>query len=306
MIYNLGLAELNGCSLVSNLARGSSVADSVPTAQLPGGHGLGGAIFSAAQLNITNCTVALNFARGGDAVGYFPNPGGVQGTGAGGGVYNTSNGVFTAVNVTIASNSVAQGQGWTNNGFADGAELAVTNGTIWLRNSILAYPGTNHNAWGTITDGGFNMSSDGSANFNSGASFNFTDPLLGALANNGGPTLTMALSPDSPAVDFGTSVGAPNTDQRGFPRPSGLGVDMGAYELQAPPIQRPLLTATRLDSGLWLSFQAQYGATYVLQHSTTLTNWIDKEVIGPFASNTQVNRTNLYKAKMDFFRLSVQ
>ncbi len=107
----------------------------------------------------------------------------------------------------------------------------MTGGTLAFRNSILAYSGTNHNTWGTITDAGYNMSSDGSANFNSGSSFNFTDPLLGPLADNGGPTLTMALSAGSPAVDFGTSVGAPNTDQRGFARPSGLGVDVGAYEL---------------------------------------------------------------------------
>src|SRR2546430_10937134 len=30
--------------------------------------------------------------------------------------------------------------------------------------------------------------------------------------------------------DFGTSVGAPQTDQRGFPRPSGSGVDMRSEE----------------------------------------------------------------------------
>src|SRR5215467_9813156 len=133
-------------------------------------------------------------------------------------------------------------------------------------NTILAYPNTNHIAWGTITDAGYNMSSDGSANFNSGTSFNFTDPLLQGLANNGGPTLTMALSPNSPAVDFGTSVGAPLTDQRGFARPSGLGVDMGAYELQVVTIQRPLLTVTRLSNGLWQSFLAKAGVTYVLQN----------------------------------------
>jgi len=151
------------------------------------------------------------------------------------------------------------------------------------------------------------MSSDGSANFNSGSSFNFTDPLLGPLADNGGPTLTMALSPDSPAVDFGTAIGAPPTDQRGFARPSGLGVDMGAYELQAAPIQRPLLTLTRLGDGLGLTFQAQWGATYVLQKSTTLTNWTDTEIIGPFGSDTQVNRTNnLYSPPREYFRVRIQ
>jgi hypothetical protein len=310
-IYNLGLVVLNGCSLISNLAEGGTSVEWGGGQSNPAGHGLGGAVFNTSQLVMTNCTTALNLAQGGASYGVLGNPGhGAVGSGAGGGVYNASNGLFTAVNVTIASNSVisvAMGGNWTNNGFADGANIAVTNGTIWLRNSILAYPGTNHNAWGAITDAGYDMSSDGSANFNSGTSFNFTDPLLGPLADNGGPTLTMALSLDSPAVDFGTSVGAPLTDQRGVPRPAGLGFDMGALELNASPIQRPILTIGRAGNSAWLSFQAQAGGTYVLQNSTNLTNWTDTEVIGPFGSDIQVNRTNnLYIPAMEFFRLRVQ
>jgi hypothetical protein len=307
-IYNLGLAVLNGCSLIFNVVRGGDAVDIGYNQNNPAGHGLGGAIFNSGQLNMTNSTAALNFAQGGAAHPFvFGTTAGLEGSGVGGGVYDASNGVFTAVNVTIASNSVAQGQGWTNNGFADGANIAVTNGTISLLNSIVAYPDTNHNAWGTITDAGYNISSDGSANFNSGTSFNFTDPLLQSLADNGGPTLTMALSPDSPAVDFGTSAGAPLMDQRGFTRPTGLGFDMGAYELGAAPIQRPMLTIRRVGNSVWLSFQAQAGATYILQNSTTLTSWSDTETIGPFGSDTQVNRTNnVSSPSIDFFKLRVQ
>jgi hypothetical protein len=310
-IYNLGLAELNACSLIANLARGGSSLDFGPNQKNPGGHGLGGAVFNSSQLIMTNCTTALNLAQGGETYGFNGSiAGGVAGSGAGGGVYDASNGVFTAVNVTIASNSVVsvtEGPYWTNYGFADGANIAVTNGTISLMNSILAYPGTNNNAWGTITDAGYNMSSDGSANFNSGSSFNFTDPLLGPLADNGGPTLTMALSWNSPAVDFGTSVGAPLTDQRGVTRPAGLGFDMGAFELVASPIQRPILSIVRGGNSVWLSFQAQAGASYVLQNSATLATWIDTEVIGPFGSDRQINRTNnFYSPSINFFRLRIQ
>jgi hypothetical protein len=72
------------------------------------------------------------------------------------------------------------------------------------------------------------------------------DPQLGPLAANGGPTETMALPPTSPAVNKGG--GSLTTDQRGDPRPSifpgvalsaapgANGADIGAYELQAPPI----------------------------------------------------------------------
>jgi CSLREA domain-containing protein len=63
------------------------------------------------------------------------------------------------------------------------------------------------------------------------------DPLLGPLAANGGPTQTMALAPESPAIDNGNpaapGAGAdacPATDQRGAPRDV---CDVGAYELLA-------------------------------------------------------------------------
>jgi hypothetical protein len=57
-----------------------------------------------------------------------------------------------------------------------------------------------------------------------------TDPLLGSLAPNGGPTDTMALLPGSPAIDAGTSVSGVTTDQRGISRPQGSAPDIGAFE----------------------------------------------------------------------------
>ena len=66
------------------------------------------------------------------------------------------------------------------------------------------------------------------------------DPLLGPLADNGGPTQTHALLLGSPALDAGNST--LTTDQRGFTRPvdlanvanvtGGNGADIGAFELQ--------------------------------------------------------------------------
>ncbi len=84
------------------------------------------------------------------------------------------------------------------------------------------------------------------------------DPRLGPLANNGGPTRTHALLPDSPALDGacdclagvmsaaaseaegepGTSVDVIDRDQRGEPRPvdsdgdGEVGCDIGAFEAQ--------------------------------------------------------------------------
>ena len=61
------------------------------------------------------------------------------------------------------------------------------------------------------------------------------DPMLGPLADNGGPTLTHALPDGSSAIDSGTSVGAPAVDQRNVPRPQGGGVDIGAFEYEPVP-----------------------------------------------------------------------
>lgn len=58
------------------------------------------------------------------------------------------------------------------------------------------------------------------------------DPHLGKLADNGGPTLTMAISKDSQATDLGSNPFGFLYDQRGrgFPREYGDGVDIGAFE----------------------------------------------------------------------------
>ena len=57
-----------------------------------------------------------------------------------------------------------------------------------------------------------------------------TDPLLGPLADNGGPTQTMALLPGSPAINAGVAVPGVTTDQRGVTRPQGNATDIGAFE----------------------------------------------------------------------------
>jgi hypothetical protein len=61
-----------------------------------------------------------------------------------------------------------------------------------------------------------------------------SDPLLLPLADNGGPTWTMALAPGSPALDAGANPLALATDQRGegYVRVSGAAADIGSYEVQ--------------------------------------------------------------------------
>ena len=66
---------------------------------------------------------------------------------------------------------------------------------------------------------GYNISSDASCDFTSTGDQENTDPLLGTLQDNSGPTFTHAIADGSPALDTGDSsvcVGPDNnTDQRG-------------------------------------------------------------------------------------------
>ena len=118
-------------------------------------------------------------------------------------------------------------------------------GTATLQNSIVAYnqPGDSNCNGTTITSKGYHMSDDGSRNFHNSGDRNNTDPMLGPLQNNGGPTQTQALLSGSPAIDAGNPSGCTDgsghlltTDQRGYHRhdPEDIrGCDMGAYERQS-------------------------------------------------------------------------
>jgi len=74
------------------------------------------------------------------------------------------------------------------------------------------------NSSGTIVSRGYNLSSDAGGGFltATGDQVN-TDPMLGPLQDNGGPTLTHALMTDSPAIDAGDPNSTPPSDfdQRG-------------------------------------------------------------------------------------------
>jgi hypothetical protein len=109
------------------------------------------------------------------------------------------------------------------------------------------------------------------------------DPQLGPLANNGGPTLTLALLHGSPALAAGDDalLGPPynlTTDQRGSPRNTGAHVDIGAFQFQ--PIATPPLLTTLPGSaagGFQLAFTNTSSATFSVLSATNLSlplsNW---------------------------------
>ncbi|HMQ33724.1 MAG TPA: choice-of-anchor Q domain-containing protein, partial [Chloroflexaceae bacterium] len=73
------------------------------------------------------------------------------------------------------------------------------------------------------------------------------DPGLEALANNGGPSPTHALTAGSLALDGGGGPACPAADQRGVARPQGAACDSGAFEREAGPAA--LVVTTAADSG---------------------------------------------------------
>jgi len=77
---------------------------------------------------------------------------------------------------------------------------------------------------------GHNLCSDAQGWLNQTGDQPSTNPMLFALAENGGLTRTHALQSGSPALNTGTATGVPTTDQRGLPRDATP--DIGAFEAQ--------------------------------------------------------------------------
>ena len=139
-------------------------------------------------------------------------------------------------NVTIAGNTADTDM--VSGG--DGGGLLIFGGSHTLRNTILANnddlsPGPEHEECSTfmgesVTLQGPNLIENPTGCTTIGDTARLIsgqDPMLGPLAQNGGPTLTQALLPGSPAIDAADAAFAPPADQRGAPR----GPDLGAYEL---------------------------------------------------------------------------
>ena len=89
-----------------------------------------------------------------------------------------------------------------------------------------------------MTSLGYNLSDDTYCGgvFGGTDALNATLPFLG-LADNGGPTPTMAPGAASDAIDFVPDASCVDAvDQRGAPRPEGAGCDAGAFEVGGTPV----------------------------------------------------------------------
>jgi CSLREA domain-containing protein len=222
-----GVLVLGGGQVIENCL----IANNVTTRE-------GGAIFNqAGQLTVANTTISGN-----------------RSASNGGGLFVTS-GQATLANVTITNNrSDSDGDGMGQSGGGISGDVLIKN-SIVVGNSFGSdlNPTPNDVGPGVNSLSSFNLigvcDQCGLVNGINNNQLGVNDAGLGPLANNGGPTLTRALLPESPALDAGGNLiiaapvfpGPPFIDQRGFNRIADGPevdvtdtVDIGAFEQQVP------------------------------------------------------------------------
>ncbi len=237
----------------------------------------GGGIDNVAEVTLSQSTLAGNNAATGG--GIFNNNGlltvsqstVVSNSGSsavlGGGAIRNSGGEATIVDSTFFANSITNGRGgalfnigtmfvtestFDNNSAQFGGGIFNFSGTLIVDSTVVANSlagGNCTNRSGTFISQGHNLSDDASALalLNQSSDTNAVaaglDP--NGLQANGGPTLTIALEPGSPAIEaggpvyppFGQAIGGGQplyplfTDQRGSPRFACGRMDIGAFQL---------------------------------------------------------------------------
>lgn len=177
---------------------GPTVLDGVT---LTGNQSVGGAglFASSGALTMTNSTISGNIASNDYGGIYVSGP-------------NTN---LYLQNSTIAYNTRTNTSGSGTNGVMIG-----NNATVSMVNTILAFnQERNCSSFSPPTSLGHNLSSDSNCGLTQTGDQPGVDPLLGALADNGGLVKTHALLPGSPAIDTGDNSQCPALDARGIPRP---------------------------------------------------------------------------------------
>jgi predicted outer membrane repeat protein len=216
----------------------------------------GGAIYHrAGAMNISNSTFSSNTASFGGAISRFNyyegnsttitnstfsgNTATTTGNEGGGALFFYNQPVLIR-NSTFSGNTAAAGAGGAIN---------LYGATLTLQSTILANSTDSTGNRDIIlrgSDGGAgSIAADHSLIVNGGGfvpadptNVLGQNPLLAALANNGGPTQTHLLQTGSPAIDKGSNPAGLAFDQRGagFPRVNGAQADIGAVEgVGAPP-----------------------------------------------------------------------
>lgn len=250
--FNSGTLSLSDCVITNNQAsQGAGINNqqggvlNLNNSTVSGNNGAveGAGLFNAGTATVTNSTFSNNTALGAAAIlngssatltvvnSTFWGNQGNSGPGAieNGGTMHLSNGTFA--NNAAGSSS---GGGSIEN---DAAGVLTVKGTLLAKGSL----GPNCVDLGTITTKGFNFSDDNSCTDLNDQTDKNDVPLnldSAGLQDNGGPTQTVALRANSPALDAIPSASCADvdgnplqTDQRGTLRPQGPACDSGAFEL---------------------------------------------------------------------------
>jgi hypothetical protein len=264
--------------------------DSTVSGNSTGSYSDGGGIATGSgDVTLTNSTVSGNHAGT-----RFSNGGGIS-TGSGGDVtltnstlsengvggtaygnsYSRGGGIRAGGNVTLTSSTIAGNHalGFGKHPFGDSSaggissssNITITHSIVWGNYTSTS---TQSNLFTTLSgtiSGDFNLLGSGST---IGGTHNIigSDPLLGPLADNGGPTWTHALLEGSPAINAGdpSIASPPDFDQRGdgYDRISDGRIDIGAFEVQAAaPSSADFDGDVDVDGRDFLMWQRGYGIT---------------------------------------------
>jgi hypothetical protein len=256
----------------------------------------------------------------------------------GAGIYSFSPEVAGANKVTVLDSTIAHNT--TREVCAEcaaqpGAGLVMAEGEANVINSILAFnteeaTPSNCRVLGSGKIGspetfGYNIETGTDCGFTAIGDLQNTDPRFSSLApqNNGGPTDTLYLEPNSPAID---RIPAENpfcqghTDQRGLTRPQGAGCDIGAVEFGSlvtpppppppvPPVAAPtviatsppsvvtttsaVFTATVNPNGLPTTVHFEYGAVFAGANTSAITygSSTPNQTVTPDFANHTVSAT---------------
>ena len=207
-----------------------------------GGGGMGGAVFNhGGTASVTNSTFSGNEAAGGAG-----GRNGDAGQGFGGAIFNR-NGDLTVLAATFEANTAADGGGGIYN-LGDGdTATAQIDGTILANSGGTDLVSATHDG-GSETAFGTDNLIESESGF-SGSTASTADPMLAALADNGGATETHLPDPASPVIDASTLAG-PADDQRGVSRPQGADREIGSVEIAGnqPPVAQCMDVVVEADA----------------------------------------------------------
>lgn len=205
----------------------------------------GGILKSTGTLNLSYCNISGNAGNGIESIGTLPV------TIANSNIANNNVGITSTSPLTISNSTIGNNitTGIINNNGTNTTNLTNvtiarnatgiinTSGTVSIVNTIIGL-NTTADATGTFNSLGYNLvqNTAGSIGFTQPTDITGVNPLLDVYAPNGGPTETMALLPESPALDNGNTdavVGLYDQRGPGFNRVINASVDIGAFESQA-------------------------------------------------------------------------